>query len=625
MGRIRASFGVLIGGAAVAAGLILRGAAFIDQPLFLDGTLLVWGSLALALASVLAAWLARPADNAWLNWGLAPVAGAIGLGLPAWSLFSGEDGIEGLAGGLEAAGGFALVVSLLRFYAAQAAREVVPVRLPDKKKVRLVREDDEEDKKKKKKRPEVPVASLEVGDRFEVKAGADLPVDGVVVSGGGFVDESALLGPVLPTAKAVGDPVFAGTSSSAPELVVEVARPPDAALIAQREARVAQVAVSLAKAGKGAFAGGAVITLLALGAGAAPVVVQETGRSVSEWLSIWAAIALAVGVGAPWLAGLRARLAALGALRDHGVMVSRDKDVLALMAAHRWRIDPLLLAAPGAVEAVALADTPKETLLQVAEALLSEHHGPDQQSVRDKLDAENLERLAPAAVKAEDGVYRGTVNGRRWFLGREGALEDQVELEPGMDAPLSFLRDRGQAVLLIGRDDDEGVLGAIGIGTAVRPEAAQAARDLGASVLPGLPDATREALARAAEIEADGPPLGKRDASLLSPHAALPSDGARIRVLEPQAKLRLPDAAAPRALVGALSKIGPGLNRLPELARAARTRAASTFLVPPVVAGGLAWMGWFSPGVGALIGMVAIVVAGRHYGAPPEPAADAEG
>ncbi|TDN38807.1 cation-translocating P-type ATPase [Hymenobacter sp. UV11] len=62
----------------------------------------------------------------------------------------------------------------------------------------------------------VPVEDLVVGDAVLVAEGARLPADGTVTELNDFsVDEAILTGEAVPVAKAVGDPVFAGTSTVA--------------------------------------------------------------------------------------------------------------------------------------------------------------------------------------------------------------------------------------------------------------------------------------------------------------------------------------------------------------------------------------------------------------------------
>lgn len=57
----------------------------------------------------------------------------------------------------------------------------------------------------------VPIAQVCVGDIFVVRAGENIPVDGVVVEGNSSVDESALTGESLPVEKNVGSVVSSGT------------------------------------------------------------------------------------------------------------------------------------------------------------------------------------------------------------------------------------------------------------------------------------------------------------------------------------------------------------------------------------------------------------------------------
>lgn len=60
---------------------------------------------------------------------------------------------------------------------------------------------------------EVSIDKISVGDIFIVKAGASIPVDGVVVEGNGSVDEASLTGESIPVDKENGDRVSAATIS----------------------------------------------------------------------------------------------------------------------------------------------------------------------------------------------------------------------------------------------------------------------------------------------------------------------------------------------------------------------------------------------------------------------------
>ncbi len=58
---------------------------------------------------------------------------------------------------------------------------------------------------------EIPIDEVSVGDVFVLRPGSAVPVDGVVLSGGGAIDESALTGESVPIDKKEGDRVSAAT------------------------------------------------------------------------------------------------------------------------------------------------------------------------------------------------------------------------------------------------------------------------------------------------------------------------------------------------------------------------------------------------------------------------------
>ncbi|MBR3508375.1 MAG: heavy metal translocating P-type ATPase [Lachnospiraceae bacterium] len=70
----------------------------------------------------------------------------------------------------------------------------------------------------------VPIESVKVGDRFAVRPGDAIPVDGVVVEGESAVNESALTGESVPVEKGVGDVVSAATMNTSGYMVCEATR-----------------------------------------------------------------------------------------------------------------------------------------------------------------------------------------------------------------------------------------------------------------------------------------------------------------------------------------------------------------------------------------------------------------
>jgi Cu+-exporting ATPase len=71
---------------------------------------------------------------------------------------------------------------------------------------------------------DVPLANVHVGDTLRVRPGEKVPVDGVVLEGGGAVNESMLTGEPLPVMKRIGDKLIGATLNTSGALVMRAER-----------------------------------------------------------------------------------------------------------------------------------------------------------------------------------------------------------------------------------------------------------------------------------------------------------------------------------------------------------------------------------------------------------------
>ncbi|MBQ2201916.1 MAG: copper-translocating P-type ATPase, partial [Clostridia bacterium] len=71
---------------------------------------------------------------------------------------------------------------------------------------------------------EIPAEQVQRGMHFAVRPGAQIPVDGIVISGSGAVNESALTGESIPVDKSQGDAISAGTINQSGYLECEATR-----------------------------------------------------------------------------------------------------------------------------------------------------------------------------------------------------------------------------------------------------------------------------------------------------------------------------------------------------------------------------------------------------------------
>jgi Cd2+/Zn2+-exporting ATPase/Cu+-exporting ATPase len=70
---------------------------------------------------------------------------------------------------------------------------------------------------------EIDSSGLRIGDHVIVKPGARVPVDGIVIQGNSFVDQSAITGESMPVEKIAGSQVYAGTINQSGVLEVRTA------------------------------------------------------------------------------------------------------------------------------------------------------------------------------------------------------------------------------------------------------------------------------------------------------------------------------------------------------------------------------------------------------------------
>lgn len=97
---------------------------------------------------------------------------------------------------------------------------------------------------------EIPAEQIKEGDVLAVKAGMAVPADGIIVSGRGALDQSALTGESMPVDKTTGDAVSAGSVNTAGYFQFSVTKAGSKTLLSQIIALVEEASASKAPVGR---------------------------------------------------------------------------------------------------------------------------------------------------------------------------------------------------------------------------------------------------------------------------------------------------------------------------------------------------------------------------------------
>jgi Cd2+/Zn2+-exporting ATPase len=340
----------------------------------------------------------------------------------------------------------------------------------------------------------VPIDDVVVGDVFVVRPGDRIPLDGVVTSGEGTVDQASLTGESVPVPKESGDEVFGGTINESGSLEIEVTRQAHESAIsrlidmvenAQSEKAPTQRLIDRLEQPYvlGVFA----LTIAAIGL---PLALgsEFTSTFYRAMTLMVAASPCAVIISTP-----AAVLSAIASGGRQGVLFKGGEHVEAAANIDAVAFDKTGTLTKGDTQLtdVFVRETAAETLtddglLSLAAAVQSrsEHHlaratvaAADERSL-DVPDARRFQSAAGKGVRAEVEGSTVHIGNRSYF---RTVLEDAAieGLDAGLDR-LQTLEAEGKTSVLVAREDGDTVtvLGWLAFTDTVRPGAAEMIAEL---------------------------------------------------------------------------------------------------------------------------------------------------
>jgi Cd2+/Zn2+-exporting ATPase len=284
---------------------------------------------------------------------------------------------------------------------------------------------------------EVPVESLQIGQRVRVKPGQGFAADGLVASGKSASDESALTGEATPVEKTVGDQVFSGTVNLWGVVEFSVVRLPSESTL-QKIIRLIQTAQKL-KAPSERFTDrfGTGYTYLVIGVVTLMFFVWWLGFDLPAFentagtrSAFYRAMTLMV-VASPCALVLSIPSAILAAIAwgaRHGVLFRGGAAIEKLAEIKVVALDKTGTLTTGELAVVGSESYPpgrEQEVLQLAHALEAKSHHPIARAIVRYARANGIkERVVDDFQSITGQGLRGKVDGATLMLGRRELLEN---------------------------------------------------------------------------------------------------------------------------------------------------------------------------------------------------------
>jgi len=332
---------------------------------------------------------------------------------------------------------------------------------------RVIREDGSEE--------DVLAAQVVVGDKFVVRGGDRIPLDGEVVDGIGGVNQAPITGESAQVTKEPGDEVYAGTINGDGSLVVRATKPASDTvlsriirMVGEAHSRRAEVEQWVAKFARIYTP---IVMIMAIVIAVLPPLLFAGAwdywfYNALVLLVIACPCALVISTPVSIVAAL-ASSARNGVLIKGGAYVEAPGRITALAMDKTGTITE---GEPEVAGIYPLGETSESDLLTVAAALEARSSHPLARAILGRAKRDSITALAAEDTQTVPGRgIEGIIDGRKVWLG-----SDRFAAEKGADGTLpEELRDKieGAGSTLVAVGDDKGLLGVLELRDRIRADA----------------------------------------------------------------------------------------------------------------------------------------------------------
>jgi len=301
---------------------------------------------------------------------------------------------------------------------------------------------------------EVPVEEVEVGDIVIVRPGEKIPVDGIVVDGHSFIDESMITGESVPVEKNVGDTVFSATINKTGALkfrAVKVGRETTLAQIVRltREVQTSKAPIQrLADKVVNFFV--PIVIIVAVGAFAIWYFFFQNGiLALTTLVSVLViACPCALGIATP-----AAIMIGVGKGAENGILIKNSAVLEVVKELDTVVFDKTGTLTKGKLEVTDIVAEDKQYVLKVAAVAEKRSEHPVGEAIIKKAESEGINVSEPDSFEALPGLGVAVKFERKKILVGNRALmrNHKVPIE-NLENYVEKLEKEGKTVLIVAID-----------------------------------------------------------------------------------------------------------------------------------------------------------------------------
>ncbi|MFN3743099.1 MAG: heavy metal translocating P-type ATPase [Hyphomicrobiaceae bacterium] len=396
---------------------------------------------------------------------------------------------------------------------------------------------------------EVPIAEVAVGDVLVVRPGAKIPVDGLILTGEGYLDESTVTGESMPVHKAPGAKVFEATVNQSSVLEMRVTATSSDSTVARMIQQVTKAHAARAPSERfSAWFGQRYTIAVLVGSTLVLGVLLWLGREWHDALYRAAVVLVAASPCAIVISVPAAILSALSAAARGGVLFKGGAALETFAAVTQFAFDKTGTLTTGRAEVTAIVSPvmPENDFLSLLAGLEAQSEHSIAEAIRDAAKRRGLAAASVADVVAHpsEGITGRDRVGTIWAGNPRMAARMGADLA---DPAYQHLARAAQTVIWMGRGKH--LLGAVAIADRLRPTSRMGIEALREAGIARITLMTGDRRPVAAQIGAE---LGLADEAIWSD-------------LHPEDKVRLVEDMSK---AGKVAFVGDGVNDAAALARA---------------------------------------------------------